>query len=207
MSWHANRFIPDNSKVHLSCLNCGRGMWLPESKFRDYKSCSAECNQELRRKVMESRRRPCETCGTPFIPRPRQLRMGGGRFCSRGCNTVSKAALNTNEAKSRAKAVQAEMHARGDMNMAKGERNANWKGGVNKSNGYILIKINDKYVPEHRLIMERHLGRSLDSDEVVHHINHEKTDNRIENLQAMSRAEHMEEHRDDILKGLRSSVK
>lgn len=42
----------------------------------------------------------------------------------------------------------------------------------------------------HRYIMEQHIGRPLLSSEIVHHINEDKLDNRIENLQIVSRREH-----------------
>jgi hypothetical protein len=50
------------------------------------------------------------------------------------------------------------------------------------------------YVAEHRLVMEKHLGRYLTKNEVVHHINEDTLDNRIKNLELMTASEHMKSH-------------
>jgi hypothetical protein len=47
---------------------------------------------------------------------------------------------------------------------------------------------------EHVLVMEETLGRRLDSGEVVHHVNGDKLDNRIENLCLTTIAQHMALH-------------
>ena len=52
----------------------------------------------------------------------------------------------------------------------------------------------DGYVMLHTIIMERHIGRYLNDDEVVHHINHRRDDNRIENLKLMTKKAHMSMH-------------
>lgn len=76
-----------------------------------------------------------------------------------------------------------------------GERHGSWKGGrFATPEGYILVRppidspfnamrSSNGYIPEHRLVMAQHLGRPLARHETVHHVNGDKQDNRIENLQ------------------------
>jgi hypothetical protein len=47
---------------------------------------------------------------------------------------------------------------------------------------------------EHRLVMENKLNRVLDPEEVVHHLNGNKSDNRVENLEVCSRGDHTRSH-------------
>ena len=64
-------------------------------------------------------------------------------------------------------------------------------------NGYIMVKCPNHphcdgkgYVREHILVMEKYLGRYLTEDEVVHHIDENKLNNDISNLQLMTKYEH-----------------
>lgn len=57
------------------------------------------------------------------------------------------------------------------------------------SSGYVEIKTDDGWRKEHRVVMERVLGRELQETETVHHINGDRSDNRVDNLQ-LRRGQH-----------------
>lgn len=68
------------------------------------------------------------------------------------------------------------------------------------TNPYKRTTYNGRHIDEHRKVMEQHLGRKLESWEIVHHINGNKRDNRIENLQVMTQLEHNRLHKEKLPK-------
>ena len=86
-----------------------------------------------------------------------------------------------------------------------GEDNPSWRGGKSTRGPYIVVIAKehpradrDGYVLEHRIVVENHLGRYLQPGGVVHHKNHIKTDNRLENLEVMERGEHHSLHMSEM---------
>lgn len=61
-------------------------------------------------------------------------------------------------------------------------------------NTYKKIRVGDKFVNEHRHKVEQFLGRKLQRFEIVHHKDHDITNNNLDNLEVISHADHMKLH-------------
>ena len=141
----------------------------------------------------------CPICGKKFHLKPYKLRIDKNHYCSRECHYEAK-----------------RQYMKGYKNHQYGlrkEKNASWKGGKKLSRyGYMRVLMpehpfaeKDGTILEHRLVAEQHLltdensieingKKYLSPDYIVHHKNHNRLDNRPENLEIMKKGKHSSMH-------------
>jgi hypothetical protein len=164
----------------MKCKNCGVEFHSSDKrKLYCCRKCSVDWNNE-NRTLKPNTFFTCKQCGKEnakyFEPDKKRSGEYTFEFCDRTCAG----------------------------NYRRGDRHPAWIGGVIVINGYVYVHSPNhptvkgkkrKYVLQHRLVMEQHIGRALKRSEVVHHINENTQDNRIENLQLLSsQSEHKKIH-------------
>lgn len=90
-----------------------------------------------------------------------------------------------------------EQRRRGKMNDGSGRRD--------KGSADWYRKVDGRH--EHRTVMEKHLGRQLRRNEIVHHKNRNKKDNRLRNLKLTTRSAHIREHLPEMQRALRAKLR
>lgn len=152
--------------------------------------------------------RACKVCGNTIVRRPRKG--GVGVVCSDACLRESRRQVglaNVAAGKGPPPNPMTEERRERARKRITGEAAPWWTGAKNRPRvRYVMIRPanypfpqsldSQGYIAEHRAVMEAHLGRALTATEVVHHINEDKRDNRLENLMLFaSSGEHMRHHR------------
>lgn len=167
------------------------GFFVPKSTSLSGRGLNIFIHNRKRKVILKY----CLRCNKEFYARIDK----NSKFCSQKCSNKNK---NKGQFK---KGVSKIAWNKGKKcPQFSGKNHPNWKGGKKISRDkYILIKKpyhpfcdKQKYVREHRLVMEKHLGRFLELKEVVHHINGKRYDNRLENLMLFNNfVEHLKYHK------------
>lgn len=165
-----------------TCTTCQQSFYVTPSRAH-IKNCSYECNKVWRKQEQAEKQELY-------------------KFCKCGCEQMIKAFGKNNRPAYYVLGHSPQMkkgetnsgsYTKGHKGMQQ-EDNPNWRGGFVMRNGYKARRINGRRIYLHRYVMEQKLGRRLSRYEHVHHINHDKLDNRPENLVVLSPKEHASYH-------------
>ena len=164
----------------LKCQRCGGGFSARRPEARWCSTCRPIVIKSNAQRSEERHRHPCADCGVLISRNNQRCRPCGGK--------------------------------RGGASRT-GEHNYAWKGGrLLGKDGYIYILAvpgnpkGRRYRLEHVLVWEQANDKKLPKGWVIHHLNHVKDDNRLENLEAMPRSQHNHEHGERRIRELEAEV-
>lgn len=151
------------TKEVRKCLNCPKTFEV-SPKHPNKKYCCHDCFSQHVADPSLKITKQCLTCNTSFTVYKCDISNNTPRkYCSNKCRHIGKS-------------TQA-----GSVRLP--------NGGIINDSGYVRVVVDGKRVSEHRHVMEQHLGRALQGDENVHHVNGIRHDNRLENLQLWTSAQ------------------
>lgn len=149
------------TKIEIICKYCNKKV--KKHSYQIKNSKNKYCSQKCH--YLDKRKKIkkiCLICKNEFKTTPSRIKYGYGKYCSKKCRGLDK----------------------------RGNNHPKWKADKYINNdGYIQIRNNGKPILEHRFIWEKYFGK-LKEGIIIHHLNGNRSDNRIDNLMAIPKKNH-----------------
>lgn len=174
------------------CHVCDEVVWKNLSDIKRNRTgrffCSVKCRKAVGARPRSGSTIPCLVCGKDVYNEPAEMR----KLCSKACQVkfLTTKGTETRQCKTCGKDFEFRL-AMSKWNTGEyctlrcfhdGKERNPWL----RSDGYVAEWLDGRAVMQHRLVMERHIGRPLLKHENVHHKNGVRHDNRIRNLELWS---------------------
>lgn len=198
--------LKQKRRVKFRCKNCAEDFTIPhcwaypKNRHSGWSGdfCGRDCKKSW---TIKENTRKCRQCRKRFQTRSAPAKSGKTEYCSRKCwnkkalaiGHVLAAHLDNDEYRIRANVKRLAANRIGPKSHA-------FRGGFSISKfGYlkitsVILGAENKNKLFHRYVMEQHLGRKLNKDEIVHHKDENKLNNDISNLELTNQQDHTRHH-------------